>query len=166
LRDSSARVPTLRTYVPVTASNASLEQLALDLRVSDRVWFPGRVTEEEKLRLYAAADVHAMPSVRHGPMIEGFGFVFLEAGAAGLPSVCGVVGGQREAVLDGETGLAVDGTDPEAVHSALSRLVHDAGLRRRLGDRGRAFAQERDWERVVPETRAALLAFILPNERG
>ena len=99
-----------------------------------------------------------MPSVQSGSLIEGFGIVFLEAAAAGRPSVCGKIGGQSEAVLDGETGLVVDGSDEAAVAAALRRLATDAGQRARMGENGRRWAQEHDWPRTVAKTRAAIEA--------
>ena len=72
--------------------------------------FTGAVSDAEKKLIFAACDIHAMPSVQLGEMIEGFGIVFLEAAAAGKPSICGNIGGQAEAVLDGRTGLVVTAT--------------------------------------------------------
>jgi len=71
---------------------------------------------------------------------EGFPVSILEAMAAGLPVVATDVGGVAEAVADGETGLLVPAADPEALASALERLVADVELRRRLGAAGRARA--------------------------
>ena len=124
----------------------SLESLAYDLGVSPWVHFEGAVREEEKPNLFASADIFAMPSISVGAMIEGFGIVFLEAAAAGLPAVCGNTGGQLEAVRNERTGLAVDGESLEAVASAINRLIRDGCLRRELGEAGRGWAAENDWE--------------------
>ncbi len=98
--------------------------------------FTGAVSDAEKKLIFAACDIHAMPSVQLGEMIEGFGIVFLEAAAAGKPSICGNIGGQAEAVLDGRTGLVVDGADLDRVADALRSLVRDRALRQRLGRAG------------------------------
>jgi phosphatidylinositol alpha-1,6-mannosyltransferase len=89
-------------------------------------------------------------------MIEGFGMVFLEAAAAGVPTVCGNTGGQPEAVLDMETGIVVDGRDPVGVASAVRQLATDPELRRRLGEHGRRWAAAHAWEHVVERTRQAI----------
>ena len=133
-----------------------LTQLVEKLELNSWVRLVGRVSDLEKRRIIAGADVHAMPSVRCGPLTEGFGIVFLEAAAAGRPSICGKVGGQSEAVLDGETGLVVDGSDVAAVAQAIRQLAADAGLRARMGEKARQWAQEHDWTRVVAKTRSAI----------
>ncbi|MDR5708507.1 MAG: glycosyltransferase family 4 protein [Armatimonadota bacterium] len=130
-----------------------LRDLAEALGVRDRVVFAGYVPDEELPGLYAACDVFVMPSraleVRDG--IEGFGTVFLEAGACGKPVVGGRSGGATEAVEDGVTGLLVDPHDPGALAEALRRLLRDPELRRRMGETGRARAKrlEAAWGETV-----------------
>jgi phosphatidylinositol alpha-1,6-mannosyltransferase len=72
---------------------------------------------------------------------EGFGIVFLEAAASGVPAVAGRSGGAWEAVEDGETGFVVDPLDAGAVAGALERLLTDPELRRRMGTAARARAE-------------------------
>ena len=74
---------------------------------------------------------------------EGFGIVFLEAAAAGVPQIAGDSGGAAEAVLDGVTGLVVERPeDPGAVAEALRSLLADPARRRRMGRAARARVQE------------------------
>ncbi len=110
--------------------------------VASRVRFLGRVPDDASFaRLYACADVFAMPCRDRwgGLEAEGFGIVFLEAAAAGVPSVAGRSGGSHEAVVDGETGLVVDGRVLD-VRGALAALLADATLRARMGAAARARA--------------------------
>jgi phosphatidylinositol alpha-1,6-mannosyltransferase len=116
------------------------------------VRFPGRIAEEDKARFFLASDLFAMPSIRLGEMIEGFGIVFIEAAAAGLPSVCGDTGGQAEAVLDGRTGLVVDGASVDQVSAAIGRLAADQKLRGEMGHSGKAWAARHDWHEVARST--------------
>ena len=127
---------------------AKLQQLAADLGVAPWVRFPGTLSDEEKIRTFAACDLHVMPSVRAGAMIEGFGIVFLEAAAAGVPSICGNVGGQAEAVADEETGLVVDGANPAHLRGAIRRLAIDSGSRARMGQAAALRARAFDWANV------------------
>lgn len=120
------------------------------------VRFPGAVTDREKKLIYAASDIHAMPSVQVGEMIEGFGIVFLEAAAAGVPSIGGNTGGQAEAVCDGRTGFVVDGSSLPDVCRALRTLTLDPALRVRIGQEGRQWAAAHDWTNVVRLTRAEI----------
>jgi phosphatidylinositol alpha-1,6-mannosyltransferase len=120
--------------------------------------FPGAVSEHEKRLLFAASDIYAMPSIQVDEMIEGFGIVFLEAAAAGVPSVCGNTGGQPEAVMDMETGIVVDGQNLYDVASAVANLATNPELRRNMGERGRVWAAEHAWESVVERTEEAIHA--------
>src|SRR5207249_6806625 len=111
----------------------------------------GFVQHDELQRLFARAAIVACPSRR-----EGFGVACLEAMAHGRPVVATGVGGLRDLVVDGETGIVVPPRDPVALRSALERLLGDPQLRRRLGAAGRERARaEFSWERITDETLAA-----------
>jgi phosphatidylinositol alpha-1,6-mannosyltransferase len=130
-----------------------LEEMAEAKGLREWIRFPGAISEHEKRLLFAASDIYAMPSIQLGEMIEGFGIVFLEAAAAGIPAVCGNTGGQSEAVLNMETGIVVDGQDLNDVAAAARNLAIDPELRRRMGERGRRWAAEHSWELVVARTK-------------
>ena len=101
-----------------------LEAKARTLGVANRVVFTGYVPESEKLDLYRAAHAFAMPG--HG---EGFGIVFLEAMACGVPVVASTMDGSREAVRDGALGQAINPTDPVALRSAIrAALTRPRGI--------------------------------------
>jgi phosphatidyl-myo-inositol dimannoside synthase len=104
------------------------------------VFFSGQVSEEDLPRYYATGDVFAMPcrSRFAGLEVEGWGNVFIEAAACGKPVVVGDSGGAREALVDGETGVLVNGNDPEAVSDALAGLLEDRDRARAMGKAGRA----------------------------
>jgi len=118
------------------------------------VRFLGDVPDEKLGAIYAQADIFALTSVAHGPSIEGFGLVYLEASAHGLPIVAHDIGGVAEAVSDGHTGLLVaPSDDPSALRDAFARLIEDAELRARLGAAGPAWARRQTWR----DSAAALL---------
>jgi phosphatidyl-myo-inositol dimannoside synthase len=105
-----------------------LEALAAQHGVSDRVIFAGFVAEEDKAAHYNLADAYVMPSVG-----EGFGFVFIEALACGVPVVASDLDGGREAVLEGELGLVIDPFDKPALRQAiLDALKTPKGVPERL----------------------------------
>jgi glycosyltransferase involved in cell wall biosynthesis len=111
----------------------------------------GFVPHDELQGLYARAAVVVCPSRR-----EGFGVACLEAMAHGRPVVATDVGGLRDLVVDGETGIVVPPRDPAALRAALQRLLGDGDLRRRLGAAGRERARERfSWEQATDLTLAA-----------
>ena len=104
----------------------------------------GRVPDDDLPDLYGSADVFALlcRSRWGGMEQEGFGIVFLEAAAAGVPSVAGASGGAAEAVVDGVTGeVLADPTDPVAAAKALSRMLGDSGVARGQGCAARARAE-------------------------
>ncbi len=103
--------------------------------VEKQVVFAGKAPDDQLPAYYAAADVFAMP-VRSrwvGAEEEGFGVVFVEAAASGLPVVVGDSGGAGEAVEDGVTGFLVDGSSVAGVRRALIRLLDDKALAREMG---------------------------------
>lgn len=103
-----------------------LQRKAASLGVADRVVFTGLFPEEEKTDLYNLADVYVMPS--RG---EGFGFVFLEALACGVPVIASCLDGGREAVRHGELGQLVDPTSPAEIRIAI-RDALGSGRRKRI----------------------------------
>jgi glycosyltransferase involved in cell wall biosynthesis len=108
----------------------------------------GFVPHDELQQLYARAAVVACPSRR-----EGFGVACLEAMAHGRPVVATSVGGLRDLVVEGETGLVVPPGDPSALRAALERLLADPDLRRSLGAAGRRRARESfSWPAVTDAT--------------
>jgi phosphatidylinositol alpha-1,6-mannosyltransferase len=134
-----------------------LEADAARRGLDGHVRFVGSVGDAERDRALSGADVFVMPS-RTAPdgTGEGFGIVYLEAGARGVPSVAGNAGGAVDAVRDGETGLLVDAASPDAVAGALLRLLDDDALRERLGRAAREHAQAFAWPRIAAQVRDVL----------
>jgi phosphatidylinositol alpha-1,6-mannosyltransferase len=149
-----ARVPDVRWVLVGEGSLAAeLEATARAVGVGDAITFTGAVSDSERNRLLSRAAVFAMPSrlvVSNGGG-EGFGIVFLEASARGLPCVAGNVGGAVDAVVNGKTGITVDPTDHVAVAEAISTLLLDPRLRAQLGEAGRARAAEFSWDRMAEQ---------------
>lgn len=132
------------------------------------VVFTGPVPGEQLAALHAAADVFAHPNRTRwaGLEQEGFGIVFLEAQACGVPAVVGASGGAPESVIDGETGLVVDGDDPDAIAEAVGGLLADRERARAMGAAGRRMVEERfSWERIVTGLEADLRALAARSPR-
>lgn len=100
-------------------------------------------TDDELRALYAQCAFFVLPTQSSELDPEGFGTVFLEANGFGKAVIAGAGGGVGEAVLDGKTGLLVDGRDPNAIAQAMLRLWRDPAEAARLGDAGRRRVQER-----------------------
>ncbi len=108
----------------------ALEDLAAALNLGDKVRLPG--FRADIPRILPALDLFAFPSLS-----EGLSMALLEAMAAGLPCVALDVGGNGEAVAPGETGYVVPFDDPSAFAAALSRLLKDGDLRKKMGTAGK-----------------------------
>lgn len=161
-------LPALRRRVPGAALlivgggpyRKDLERLAREVDVADHVTFTGSVPWEELPAHYAAGDVFAMPcrSRLGGLEVEGLGIVYLEASATGLPVVAGRSGGAPDAVLDGRTGLVVDGSGVDEVAAAVGDLLADPDLAASMGAAGRAWVELRwRWDVLAAQLRTLLV---------
>lgn len=136
-----------------------LVTLANGLGLREHVVFAGFVSEKDLPSYYRAADVVAVPTreVAPGVPIEGFGIVYVEAGACGVPVIGGRGGGTDESIEEGVTGFLVDPEAADELADALVRLLTDRDLARRFGRAGRERAVALfDWERGVQRLREFL----------
>jgi len=112
------------------------DSLALDLineyGIGSMITFTGRITTEELVARYSAAEIAVTPSV-----FEGFGLPAAEAMACEVPVIATRVGALPEVVKEGETGILVPPEDPHALAGAIKQLLGDEALRRRMGGEGR-----------------------------
>lgn len=143
LLDAFARV---RAAVPqarllIAGDGPRREALAAQigaLGLADHVTLAGFLPPPQLEAAYRAADLFVLPCREGaGGDTEGFGLVFLEAGARGLPVIGGDTGGVGEAIVHGETGLLVDGTDGDALASAIESLLRDPSRAAAMGVAGR-----------------------------
>lgn len=128
-----------------------LERLVADLGAEEWCSLPGRVPLTELVELYRRAWVVAAASLS-----EGWGMTLTEAAACGTPAVATRIAGHRDAVIDGETGLLVDGR--EGLVDGLTRILTDGPLRDRLGRAAAEHAASLSWERTAHDTLRILAA--------
>lgn len=137
--------PNLRLVIASTGRDEDrLKKLATATGAPVR--FMGRVPHEDLPSLYGAADVFAMMCRNRwaGLEQEGFGIVFVESAACGVPQIAGDSGGAAEAVADGATGFVMDDPrDVAGLAARIARILDDAPMRRRMGEasRERALAE-------------------------
>jgi len=125
-----------------------LREIASEYDVADQVIFAGDVPDEDLAEHYCLGDVFVMPNRRlpNGDT-EGFGLVFLEANACGIPVIAGSDGGSRDAVKDGVNGLIVDGASVGRIADAMMKLREDSVLRETLRTRSLEVAAAADWRK-------------------
>jgi phosphatidylinositol alpha-mannosyltransferase len=105
----------------------------------------GRVSDEDKARYFATADVYVSPATGG----ESFGIVLLEAMAAGTAIVCSDIHGYKGVVRRDQQALLVPPRDVKALTEALARVLGDAELRARLGAAGRERAPQFSWQNIT-----------------
>jgi phosphatidylinositol alpha-1,6-mannosyltransferase len=116
-----------------------LEKLAAKLAVEGSITFIGRIQYADLPRYICVGDIFAMPSRSRlaGLEVEGLGIVYLEASACGLPVIAGKSGGAPDAVIDGETGITVDGRTPSEIAKIAISLFDNPVKAQAMGARGR-----------------------------
>ncbi|MEY4970904.1 MAG: hypothetical protein RLZZ277_1135 [Actinomycetota bacterium] len=134
-------------FVGVGPHLEHIHKRAIQLNVLQHISFVGRVQYSELPRFISVGEIFAMPSRSRlaGLEVEGLGIVYLEASACELPVIGGLSGGAPDAVLEGETGFAVDGLNPSAVAAGVIRLLEDPELAKAMGKRGRQWIID-EWE--------------------
>ena len=117
---------------------ARLRRLATVEGVADRVKFLGRLNDQALAEEYRRCTLFVLPARRTlDGELEGYGLVYFEAAAWGRPVIAGRSGGEVDAVVDGRTGLLVDGTSVDDVASAINSLLRDPARLAELGCAGR-----------------------------
>jgi len=142
---------------------STLHRLAHEFGVAEHVVFTDGVPGDELPAHHVMADVFAMPCRTRGAGldVEGLGIVYLEASASGVPVVAGRSGGAPESVIDGETGLVVDGWDVGAIAAAVGDLLADPDRAAHMGAAGRRWVVD-NWQW---RTKAQRLGELLTGER-
>ena len=114
--------------------------------IRDVEWL-GRVSDEDKVRYFASADIYCAPNTGQ----ESFGIVLLEAMAAGVPIVASDIHGFKRVVERNVQGILVEPRNPRALAAALYALARDPDLRDEMGEAGRRRAPEFTWDRVTEQ---------------
>jgi len=147
--------PNVRLVIAGTGPDESrLKSMVDKFNLSKFVKFSGFVSDETLSHFYSQADLFLMPSrqMQSPPESEGFGIVFLEAAAAGLPCIGSTEGGVPDAVAHEETGFNVDPHDEKALADLIRRLITEPELARKMGENGRKRVLEQfDWKNQAPK---------------
>jgi glycosyltransferase involved in cell wall biosynthesis len=128
-----------------------LKSIAQDLGIATRVVFAGKVSGEEKLRLYRESSVFLNSSMK-----EGYGLTSIEANACGTPVVASDVPGLCDSVRDGETGFLFPFGDHEALANRIGQILSNPELAARLQAQAVTWAHRNSWDAVAQETEKVL----------
>ena len=136
-------------FVGVGPHKKKLDQLIQKYDLEEYVRFVGRVEYKNLPEYFRLGDLFVMPSRSRlaGLEVEGLGIVYLEASACAVPVVAGASGGAPDAVLDGITGVVVDGTSVKAIAESINDLLDHPVRLREMGLAGRNWTADRwGWE--------------------
>jgi phosphatidyl-myo-inositol dimannoside synthase len=126
-----------------------LKKLVHNLNLAEHVSFIGRIQYAQLPQYICAGDIFAMPSRSRffGLEVEGLGIVYLEASACGLPVIAGSSGGAPDAVVNGVTGVVVDGENDQEIAAAAIKMLQDLAGSKAMGLAGREWIIENwRWE--------------------
>jgi phosphatidylinositol alpha-1,6-mannosyltransferase len=110
-----------------------IKEAIKNFNLSNNVRLVGKVTGHEKQNFLEKADLFIMPSYKVNDSIEGFGISYVEAAAYGVPSIAGIDGGVRDAVIDSETGWCVNPLDKSALSKTLQNAINNKSIREQYG---------------------------------
>ena len=138
-----------------------LTKLVRKLHLEDYVTFIGRIQFGQLPNYICCGEIFAMPSRSRfaGLEVEGLGIVYLEASACGLPVIAGASGGAPDAVIDGETGVVVDGLDCAAIASAAIQMLNNPAQSHSMGVEGRRWVVEKWRWQIWADEFAKLLRY-------
>ena len=122
-----------------------LQSLVRKYALDDHISFIGRIQYADLPQYICLGEIFAMPSRSRffGLEVEGLGIVYLEASACGLPVIAGASGGAPDALIDGTTGVVVDGLDSAAIAVAAINLLNNPAQARLMGQAGRRWIVEK-----------------------
>jgi len=136
----------------------TLKRSVQELGLEGTVKFVGQIKEEEMAAYYDLCDIFVLANIQTKEgVVDGYGVVFIEAGSMGKPVIGGRVGGVPEAVIDGETGILVDGTNKEEIAKAIIKVLENPELARKLGENGKRRAGQFSWDKITREFRQKCL---------
>lgn len=147
------RYKNLKYYVVGDQSDVGyfekLKQLATTLGVKDRVIFLSSISDDELKSLYGKSKIFVLTSRSKKSHFEGFGLVYLEANANGLPVIGSIGSGAEDAIRDGKTGFLVPQEDVGAIAKKMSDMLESKELWKEMSGNGIIWAKEHDWNGII-----------------
>jgi len=125
--------------------------LVKNLSLGEKIFFRGRLSEDDLEKFYAEADLFILLPVMDRYRFEGFGLVYLEAGARGVPVIGAKNSGATDAIADGKSGFLVDSNNPEEVAWAIEAVLYRKKIR---AEDCRAWAEAHSMETIAEEVLA------------
>lgn len=128
---------------------AKLQNVVMDNDLNNRVIFMGIVSDEKLIALYQNAELFILTPEEHNHHFEGFGLVYLEAAANGLPSIGSRKSGAEDAIKEGVSGLLVNQGDINGIAQVLRKILSDANLKNKFSKEALNWAKENTWDKIA-----------------
>lgn len=128
-----------------------LKQLAKDYNFQKNIFFIENISDNKLIKLYHKSDIFLLTPININNNFEGFGLVYLEANACGLPVIGSYNCGAEDIIRDNYNGLLVPQNDIKSVAQAILKLINSPNLAYQLGGNGRKTAQKMNWDNVVAQ---------------
>jgi len=132
-------------------SHYTKNEILKKIKLNNKVIFIDGITDEELINLYQKAKVFVLTPISEASYFEGFGLVYLEANACGLPAVGTKDCGAEDAIKDNETGFLVPQKDREATSQAIIKLLGNQELWQKFSKNGIQWAESHDWSKITPK---------------
>ena len=136
---------------PIKDKRYHKKVLSLSDKFEGKIKIMGDIPEAELSAFYRNSDIFCLTPKTLKDSVEGFGFVYLEASAYGLPIIATRVGGVEDAVLDGETGLLSNPEKLDELKQNLLRLIESKKLRKEMGMQGQKWSAQHTWSKIAKE---------------
>lgn len=129
-----------------------LKKIVKENNLEDRVFFiTSAIEDNELLKFYRNAELFVLVPIEDNHRFEGFGTVYLEAAASGLPIVATFNSGAISAIQDGYSGILVPQNDPEETAQAITKILYDSAIKEKFKTNSYERVKNFDWEKIIAE---------------
>ncbi len=126
-----------------------IKQLIRELKIEDRIIFKQNISDEELVQLYKNAEIFILLPQNDDYDIEGFGLVYVEAAAFGLPVIGCLNSGAEDAVLDKQNGFLVKSSDIDGASEKILEIINNNSLKLKFSKESIDFAKRNDWGNII-----------------
>ena len=128
-----------------------IRKLVNKLNLIKNVEILGKVNEKDKDFLFKISDLHVMPTIldKRSLSIEGFGISYIEAALYGIPSISSGLGGTKESVINGKTGIICNPNDVSSIKDSIKKIIINKKIYRKMSMNSKNFSKRFLWKNVI-----------------
>ena len=128
-----------------------IRKLINKLNLKKNVKILGKVNERDKAFLFKISDLHVMPTIqdKRSISIEGFGISYIEAGMHGIPSISSGLGGTKESVIDGKTGIICNPNNVSSIKDSIRKVLINKTMYKKLSINSKNFSKNFLWKNTI-----------------